>query len=95
MIMDISVEPLGDHEYLVTFPGSGDTVLSRFQATEATVDQLRLASVDEERIVAETAVFLAERQTTADLPPMIDLADVAAAYGDDYLEELGRRLGTL
>ncbi|MER6304156.1 hypothetical protein ABT247_32050 [Kitasatospora sp. NPDC001539] len=94
MTADIQIEPLGDHEYLVSFPAAGEAVRSRFQATEATVDQLRLSRTDEERIVAETAAFLAERQSTADLPPMIDLADVAAAYGDDYLEEVGRRLGS-
>ncbi|WP_030273826.1 hypothetical protein [Streptomyces sp. NRRL B-24484] len=93
MSADIQVEPLGDHEYLVRFPSDDDVVLSRFRATEATVEQLRLVRADEERIVEETAAFLTERQPTADLPPMIDLADVAAAYGDDYLEELGRRLG--
>ncbi|GAA1113027.1 MULTISPECIES: hypothetical protein [Kitasatospora] len=93
MIADIGIEPLGDHEYLVRFPTPDDAVLSRIRASESTVDQLHLAPTDEERIVAETAVFLAERQPTADLPPMIDLADVADAYGDDYLRELGRRLG--
>ncbi|MGW2376990.1 hypothetical protein [Kitasatospora sp. NPDC001683] len=95
MTGDIGIEALGDHEYLVSFPAAGETVLSRFQATDATLEKLSPARADEQRIVAETAVYLSERQQTADLPPMIDLDDVAAAYGDDYLEELGRRLATL
>ncbi|MGF1428271.1 ATP-binding protein [Kitasatospora sp. LaBMicrA B282] len=92
---EIRVEPLGDHEYLVRFPTTGDEVTSRFQATADTIDRLHVPGADEERIVAETAHFLAERQPTVDIPPMIDLDDVAAAYGDDYLEELGRRLSPL
>ncbi|MFD8707821.1 hypothetical protein ACFV1W_35465 [Kitasatospora sp. NPDC059648] len=89
---DIGIEALGDHEYLVSFPTAGEAVLSRFQVTEATLAHLSRGRADERRIVVETAVYLSERQQTADLPPMIDLDDVAAAYGDDYLAELGRRL---
>ncbi|MEU6970581.1 hypothetical protein AB0A71_23135 [Kitasatospora aureofaciens] len=94
MTGDIGIEALGDHEYLVSFPTGGEAVFSRFQASEATLAQLSQARADEKQIVAETAAYLSERQQTADLPPMIDLDDVAAAYGDDYLEELGRRLST-
>ncbi|MFJ9770738.1 hypothetical protein ACIRVF_05805 [Kitasatospora sp. NPDC101157] len=95
MTGDIRIEALGDHEYLVSFPTAGEAVLSRFQATEGTLAQPSLRRADERRIVAETAAYLSERQQTADLPPMIDLDDVAAAYGDDYLEELARRLSPL
>ncbi|MGW3044007.1 hypothetical protein ACWC9T_29085 [Kitasatospora sp. NPDC001159] len=95
MAADIQVESLGDHEYLVRFPAAGEEITSRFQATEAIIDQLHIPGADETRIVQETAVFLAERQPVIDIPPMIDLDDVAAAYGDDYLQELSRRLKPL
>ncbi|MEU1290010.1 hypothetical protein [Kitasatospora sp. NPDC005856] len=93
--MDIRIEPLGDHEYLVRFPTAGEEITSRFQASEATVDRLKAPGAGEERIVAETALFLTRRQPVIDIPPMIDLDDVAAAYGDDYLDELGSRLNSL
>jgi hypothetical protein len=43
------------------------------------------------RVVTATAALLTERQLAADLPPVVDLDDVVAAY-DDYLGELGDRL---
>jgi hypothetical protein len=43
------------------------------------------------QVVTATAALLTERQLTADLPPVVDLDDVAA--DDDYLGELGNRLG--
>jgi hypothetical protein len=95
MALEIQIDPLGDHEYLVRFAKDGDEATSRFQASESVVERLRLRSADEQRIVVETAGYLAERQPVIDIPPMIDLDDVAAAYGDDYLGELSRRLQPL
>ncbi len=92
MTADIRIEPLGDHEYLVRFPTAGEEITSRFQASETTLDLLRIPGIGEERIVAETAMFLARRQPVIDIPPMIDLDDVEAAYGDDYLDEVRSRL---
>jgi hypothetical protein len=93
MAEGIRIESLGDHEYLVRFAHGADEITSRFQASEAVVEHLRSPGADEERIVVETAGFLAERQPVIDIPPMIDLDDVSAAYGDAYLGELSRRLG--
>ena len=33
-------------------------------------------------VIEETALYLTERQPVMDLPPMVDLDDVATAYGD-------------
>lgn len=67
------------------------TVESRFKATAEVVDMMNVPETDEKRVVVETVVFLAEHQDLVDLPQMVDLDDVAAAY-DDYVDEVGRRL---
>jgi len=64
---------------------------SRFRASEAVAERLHALPADERRLVEETAEFLVERQSVIDLPPMVDLDDVAACY-DDYLEQLGQRM---
>ena len=93
MAANIQVEPLGDHEYLVSFPAGGETVRSQFRATQDTLGKLGPSGSDEGRIVAATAAFLAEHQQVIDLPSMLDLDDVAAAYGGDYLQAVSRDLG--
>jgi hypothetical protein len=92
MAVSIQIESLGDHEYLVSFPTKTDTVQSRIRANEETLGKLGPAGSDETRIVAETAAYLAEHQQVADIPPMLDLYDVEAAYGGDYLQTVTRRL---
>ncbi|MFD4944658.1 hypothetical protein ACFWNT_19525 [Streptomyces sp. NPDC058409] len=85
------VKALGDHDYLVRVHEAGEMIETLFQVSSAMLDQLHLVEADEQRVVEETAAFLAERQPVIDLPQMIDLEDVAAAYGD-FLDELDRRL---
>ena len=63
----------------------------RIQASTDVVQRLGLREVDETRIVEATAGFLLDRQLAVDLPPTLDLDDVAAGY-DDYLSELELRL---
>lgn len=92
MAASIQIESLGDHEYLVRFPAGDETILSRFRATEETLGKLGPAASDETRIVAETAAYLAEHQQVIDMPSMVDLYDVEAAYGGDYLRTVTRRL---
>ncbi|MFE5588148.1 hypothetical protein [Kitasatospora sp. NPDC056531] len=87
------VEPLGDHEYLLRARAGEEMIQSRFRASETVAEQLHATSADEQRLVEETAEFLAEHQPVIDLPPMVDLDDVAACY-DDYLEQLSRRLAS-
>ncbi|GAB2798043.1 hypothetical protein GCM10027073_32630 [Streptomyces chlorus] len=86
------IEPMGEHDYLVRVRYSGGVIESRFQASPAVVDELDAAEADEQRVIEETALYLAERQPVIDLPPMVDLDDVAAAYGDHYINEMTRRL---
>jgi hypothetical protein len=90
MSEQFQIESMGDHDYLVRSRQSSGVVESRFRASPAVLDQLD-APHDERRVVEETAVYLAERQAVMDLPQMVDLEDVAAAYGD-YIEELSTRL---
>ncbi|MGR6998978.1 hypothetical protein ACU686_13905 [Yinghuangia aomiensis] len=93
--MHIRIEPLGDHEYLVRFPGPDGEITSRFRATQAVLDQVDVPGVDEARFIEATSQFLTERQPVIDIPPMIDLEDVVAAYGDDYLRDVTRRVRPL
>lgn len=86
------IEPLGDHDYLVHARYSSGVIESRFRASSAVIDELDAAEADEQRIIEETALYLAERQPVIDLPPMVDLDDVEAAYGDHYIKEMTRRL---
>ncbi|MCZ4097436.1 hypothetical protein G3I60_07225 [Streptomyces sp. SID13666] len=92
MSEQFQIEPMGDHDYLVRTWYSGDVIESRFQASPAVVDQVGAAEADEQRVIEETALYLAERQPVMDFPPMVDLDDVAAVYGDHYIDELSRRL---
>jgi hypothetical protein len=92
MSEQFQIEPMGDHGYLVHARYSGGVIESRFQASPAVVDALDAAEADEQRIIEETALYLAERQPVMDLPPMVDLDDVVAAYGDHYVKEMTRRL---
>ncbi|MDH6125437.1 hypothetical protein [Kitasatospora sp. GP82] len=91
MSAQFQVEPLGDHEYLVRARHGEEAVESVFRASETVLDELRVQPADEQRVVEETAAFLAERQAVIDFPGMVDLEDVVAGYAD-YLDQLGRRL---
>ncbi|MEU5547078.1 hypothetical protein AB0G85_32585 [Streptomyces sioyaensis] len=92
MSEQFEIEPLGDHDYLVRARYSGGVIESRFRASPAVIDELDAAKADEQRVIEETALYLAERQPVMDLPPMVDLDDVEAAYGDHYITEMTRRL---
>ncbi|MGK4580151.1 hypothetical protein [Kitasatospora sp. HPMI-4] len=91
MSEQFDVEPLGDHDYLVRAHLTEEVIESRFQASPAVLEELRLAEADEPRVVREAALFLAERQPIIDFPQMVDLDDLVAVY-DDFISELGRRL---
>lgn len=91
MIDKMQIHALGDHTYLIQVTDGGEQVEIQVQASTDVVQQLGLPEVDEPRIVAATAAFLIERQLAIDLPPTLDLDDVAAGY-DNYLSELELRL---
>ncbi|MFF4340902.1 hypothetical protein ACFY00_13330 [Kitasatospora sp. NPDC001540] len=92
MAVDIRVESLGDHEYLVRVADGAVEAATQVRVTDGVLERPGLAGGDEGRIVRETVAFLVERQPVIDIPPMIDLDDLADAYGDAYLEDLARRL---
>jgi hypothetical protein len=91
MTDQLHVEPLGGHDYLIRAREGEEQVEIRIQASADVVQRLGLRGVDEARIVEATAAFLIERQLAVDLPPTLDLDDVAAGY-DNYLSELELRL---
>lgn len=89
--VEFQVRPLGDHEYLVLVTSATGTAESQLRADPEVLDDLGVDGGDEELVVRETAAFLARHQSVIDLPAMIDLQDVAAAY-DTYYDELRERL---
>lgn len=91
MSKQCEIEPLGGHEYLIRVRAHGQTVESRFQATQAVRDDLRVDDDDERRLIEATMDFLASRQSIAGLPGLVDLDDIADSYAD-YLDELRRRM---
>ncbi|MFJ9447559.1 hypothetical protein ACIRRH_37825 [Kitasatospora sp. NPDC101235] len=92
MAVEIQVEPLGDHEHLVRVREGATEVETRIRVTDGVLDLPRITGADEATIVHETVAFLVERQPVIDVPPMIDLDDLADAYGTPYLDDLTRRL---
>lgn len=89
------IEPLGDHDYLVSVKVDEDTeediVTLRVRADPAVVTSIAGPDTDESRVVAATITYLTERQPADDLPADLDLQDVAAAY-DGYIEQLHEQL---
>jgi hypothetical protein len=84
-----TLEPLGDHDYLVRFRGYGeDTVVVRIHADPDVVGQI---ADDERRVVEATADYLIARQSPDDLPEEVDLDAVAAAY-DSFVDDLRGQL---
>jgi hypothetical protein len=91
MSEQISVELLEDHDYLVRVHHSAGMIESRFRASPDVVDSLGLPASEERRTVEESARYLLDRQPAIDLPPMVDLDDMAAAF-DDYVTSLQNRM---
>ncbi|PYC84717.1 hypothetical protein C7C46_07335 [Streptomyces tateyamensis] len=91
MAHQLQIEPQGDHEYLVRIPGGSDDTTARVRATSDVLRRVSDSAADEARVVEQTVRWLLERQPVADLPQLIDLDDVAAAY-DSYLKDLAHRL---
>jgi hypothetical protein len=91
MSKQCEIEPLGGHEYLIRVRTAGSTVESRFQATRAVREDLRVDDGDERRLIEATMDFLASRHAIAELPGLVDLDDIADSY-PDYLDDLRRRM---
>jgi hypothetical protein len=92
MSEQIEVESLGDHAYLVRMRHSGGVIESRFRADADVLAGLGVEEADEQRAVEATAALLVEHQPVFDLPPMVDLDDMAAAF-DDFPARLRQRMG--
>jgi hypothetical protein len=60
-------------------------------ASPAVIARLTTEETDEARIIQATAAYLIARQRADDLPPQLDLDDVAAAY-EGFEADLRRQL---
>ena len=85
--MTTQIESTGDHRYLIRLRVNEETVEVIFTADPETVSRLAVEGADEWRIVKETTAYLIRRQRPDDLPPSLDLADVAAAY-EDWFDDM-------
>ncbi len=76
-----------DRTYCVTVPSAE----GRTELTLLVTDVPGLSAQADGIVAATTAAFLLEHQQAQDLPPMIELEDVIAAY-PTFVPELQRRL---
>lgn len=83
----IQIQAQGDHEYLVR-PEGVDTLV---RVTPDVLRRVSAAVTDEATVVEQSVRWLLERQDAQDLPPLIDLDDIAAAY-PDFVDDLDHRL---
>lgn len=81
------IEAVGGHRYEITLREGEDLVQISLHADPATVALIATDPLDERRLVEETLRYLVRRQRADDLPPSLDLADVAAGY-DTWIEEM-------
>ena len=86
------IDAVGGHHYAITLREGEDLVQIRLHADPATVELIATDQLDERRLVEETLRYLVRRQRADDLPPALDLADVAAGYGT-WIEEMRTQLG--
>ncbi|MFC1416722.1 hypothetical protein [Streptacidiphilus cavernicola] len=84
----MEIQAQGDLEYLVR-PEGVDTVV---RVTPDVLRRVAAAVTDEAAVVDQSVRWLLERQDAQDLPPLIDLDDIAAAY-PGFIDDLDRRLG--
>ena len=85
------IDAVGDHHYAITVREGEDLVRINLHADPATVALIATDQLDERRLVEETLRYLVRRQRADDLPPALDLADVAAGY-DTWIEEMRRQV---
>lgn len=81
------IDALGGHHYAITVREGEDLVQISLHADPATVALIGGDQLDERRLVEETLRYLVRRQRADDLPPALDLADVAAGY-DTWIDEM-------
>jgi hypothetical protein len=81
------IDAIGAHRYAITLREGDDLVQLSLHADPATVALIASDPLDERRLVEETLRYLVRRQRADDLPPVLDLADVAAGY-DTWVDEM-------
>jgi hypothetical protein len=86
-----AIEPVGEDAFLFRLGQGGDAVEVVLRLDAATMAALAPGGVDARRVAREAMAFLTEHQGADDLPPTLDLADVAAAY-DDWVAQMRTRL---
>jgi hypothetical protein len=86
-----SVEPFGEHYFIVRGEESGDTVETRFYVDPGFMERLGVPGAAEEEVVRAAMSYLLQHQRLDELPPQLDLDDVAAAY-DGFEGHLRDRL---
>jgi hypothetical protein len=79
-----TIEPQGDHEYVVTLQADAEVVESWIRVTPELLERHGAGPDDEERVVRRTVEFLGHHQDPADFPSIVELEDVIATY-DDYV----------
>lgn len=91
MTNDMKIEALAEHRCLVRTRQGDGAVEILVRASPDVTARLIDDPADEVRIVEATVAFLVARQRVDDLPPQLDVDDIAAAY-EDFEDELRRRL---
>jgi hypothetical protein len=84
---EAQIAAVGEHHYAITVREGEDLVQINLYADPATVALIGIDQLDEHRLVEETIRYLVRRQRADDLPPALDLADVAAGY-DTWIDEM-------
>jgi hypothetical protein len=84
---DAQIVPTGDHVYELRLTLDEEAIQVTLYADPDTVSRLAVPGADERRIVEATIAYLIRRQRPDDLPPTLDLADVAAAY-ESWFEDM-------
>jgi len=85
------VELVNQNEYLVRADAEGQAIESLFRSDPGFLEGIGLGDFDERLVIEETSQFLAEHQSVIDVPPVVDLEDIAAAYSE-YPAQLRTRL---
>lgn len=83
------IEALDDHEFVLHLqdPEGGAVEIHLYASPDVLARLGVLNRPDEHQVVEATTAYLLARQRADELPPFIELDDVAAAYGQ-YMRDL-------
>lgn len=88
---DLSISGAGPGRFTVEVREGASATTHAVEASPATLEGLGLGTVDPERVVRESFVFLLEREPAASIMRQFSL-DVIPRYFPEYRDELRRRL---